>query len=211
MKFLQVVLSFALILSTRFGSTGFADQYLQDPESVRPLGPGEIVPRVSVESISGEVVDLRKALEGTPTVLIFYRGGWCPYCNRHLSDVQSIAPDLRAMGFQIVAISPDRPEVLRATLTGQELDYHLLSDRTARAIEAFGLAFQLEEQVVELYRNRYKIDLEKDSGETHHLLPVPALYLVDGEGRLQFRFFDPNYKKRISSKEVLTAAKSMQK
>lgn len=211
MKFIHA-LSATLLCLTSFLSLAAASEAIsKDPESARPLGSGEEVPSVRLETVSGAPIKLAEHLRGQPTVLIFYRGGWCPYCNRHLSEIQSIAPDLRELGYRIVAISPDRPEVLSKTTADQGLDYELLSDRKATAIRAFGLAFQMEQTQVDRYRERFGIDIEKDSGETHHLLPVPALYLVDAKGRIDFRFFDPNYKKRIGAKEVLTAAESMQK
>lgn len=183
--------------------------YLQDPARVQPLETGSTLPSVEVRTPAGMVVDLKEVTAGSPSVLIFYRGGWCPYCNSHLSEIQAIEEDLKAMGVRIFAISPDRPELLVETAQRNDLGYTLLSDSKAEAIKAFGLAFQMKQSLVEKYKTSYGIDLEEDSGETHHLLPVPAYFLVDSSGTIVDSHFDPDYKSRVNSRQVLTQVKTL--
>ena len=61
-------------------------------EETRPIAAGEAVPALKLETVDGETFDLNEAIAKKPTVLIFYRGGWCPFCNRHLADVPSHRP-----------------------------------------------------------------------------------------------------------------------
>ena len=72
--------------------------------------------------------------------------------------------------------------------------------------KAFGLAFQVDEKTYKIYQG-YGIDLEASSGETHHLLPVPAVYLVGTDGVVDFNYVNPDYKVRLSADLVLDAAK----
>lgn len=105
-----------------------------------------------------------------------------------------------------MAVSPDLPEKLAATVNRHELTYHLLSDSKMRAARSFGIAFHVDDATVVRYR-QYGLDLEGDSGETHHQLPVPAAYVVT-EGVIQFAYVNPNYRVRIDSDVLLAAARA---
>ena len=71
-----------------------------------------------------------------------------------------------------------------------------------------GLGYVVDEETVEKYKG-YGIDLEKSSGETHHILPVPAVYLVDQSGLIKFSYVNPNYKVRLESGVLLAAFESL--
>jgi len=105
-----------------------------------------------------------------------------------------------------VALSPDRPEALRESRKAKDLGYRLLSDSKMEASRAFGLAWQVSPAEVQRLAG-YGIDIEAASGETHHQLPVPAVYLIDTDGRIVFRSFDPDYKVRLGTDELLAAAR----
>ena len=147
-------------------------------------------------------------MDGKPAILVFYRGGWCPYCNTQLSDLRLIIKDVEALGYQVIAISPDRPEELSRTMSRDKLDYTLLSDSKADALRAFGIAFRVDEATIEKYHG-YGIDLEKASGETHHALPVPSVFIVDRGHILQFSFTHPDYRVRVPGSVILAAAKAI--
>ena len=120
-----------------------AQEIPDDPSKVHPILINSIVPDVSVKTINGEQVALRKVVAEKPSVLVFYRGGWCPYCSRHMAELQQIESEIVEMGYQILAISVDKPEVLKKTLTKSELSYTLLSDSPADVLKAFGIAYRV--------------------------------------------------------------------
>jgi peroxiredoxin len=180
------------------------------PESadrIRPLLVGTATPSVSVRGIGGAVLNLAEATFGTPTILIFYRGGWCPYCSRHLGRIQQIEPELAAMGYQILAVSPDRPELLSAAAKRDTLTYTLLSDSEMDAARAFGIAFRVDDTTVRTYSG-YGIDLEGASGRPHHLLPVPSVFVIGTDGAIRFQYVNPNYRFRLDPSVLLAAARS---
>ena len=123
-----------------------------------------------------------------PTVIIFYRGGWCPYCNAHLADVQKAEKDLLAMGYQILAISPDRASALRATMDDDKLTYTLLSDADMEATGAFGLAYGLDDAAAAKYKS-FGVPLTAQH-DGHFWLPVPAVYIVGKDGKIAFAHWD---------------------
>jgi peroxiredoxin len=122
-----------------------------------------------------------------------------------LGQLQKIESNLVELGFQIVAISPDRPENLAASVKKQRLAYTLLSDSLMEASKAFGLAYRVDAGMLQSLK-RFGTDLEAASGQSHHLLPVPAVFLVRSDGRITFMYANPNYKVRLAPEVLLAAA-----
>jgi peroxiredoxin len=178
----------------------------KNAEDICPALIGEEVPHATLRTAAGDEVNLQEVIAGQPTVIIFYRGGWCPYCNTHLSDLRNIEAELQSLGFQILAISPDRPEELQKTRVDQEVGYQLLSDSDMEAAEAFGLAFEVSQATYRKYIG-FGINLEKSSGRDHRQLPVPAAFVVDAQGTITFTYVNPNYKVRVSGDLLLAAAR----
>ena len=168
-----------------------------------------MLPRLVLRTPEGKRFRVRRDTGKGPLLLIFYRGGWCPYCNRHLADLQRVEKKFVSMGVQILAISPDRPEKLRHTADKHKVGYRLLSDSEMGAARKLGLAFRLDDATVAKYRGSYKIDIEADSGYKHHQLPVPAAILVDRRGIVRFVHADPDYKARIDTKTLLDVARKI--
>jgi peroxiredoxin len=175
-------------------------------EEVRPLAEGSPAPAFVVRKPDG--ADWRFDPGGlrSPVMLIFYRGGWCPYCNAHLAALREAETELKQMGFEVLFLSADRPETLHASLKEPVPGYTLLSDSRMQAARAFGIAFRVDDATVRRYRE-HGIDLDAASGETHHELPVPAVFLVDQRGVIRFVHANPDYKVRISATELLVAAR----
>jgi len=179
------------------------------PELVRPLPVGAAAPAVTVRTPDDTELKLATALAGRKTIVIFYRGGWCPYCNRHLAALADLEPQLQAAGWQILALSPDEPAALAPTATKNKAAYRLLSDRSMAAADAFGVAFRVDEATTTKYRD-YGISLAPVPGEpAARWLPVPAVFLLDRSARVRFVHADADYKARLSPEALLAAAKGV--
>lgn len=176
-------------------------------EAICPLLVGQKIPTVQLKTTADKDFDLNAAVSQQPTVLIFYRGGWCPYCNLHLGELQKIEPDLLNLGYQIIAISVDRFEKLAETLNKQQLNYTLLSDNLTQATKAFGLAYKVSDAMFERLKG-FGLDIEAASGQQHHILPVPAAFIVGTDGVIKFSYVNPNYKVRVKADVLLAAAKA---
>ena len=181
-------------------------EFPDSPDQVKPLEIGRTVPQVTVQTVDGEPVQLDKLTWGTPSVIIFYRGGWCPYCTRHLAALGTIEPELKSRGYQILALSADNANHAGITETDIEPSYTLLADSKMKAAKAFGVAFKVDASTLKMLAD-YEIDIEKASGEDHHLLPVPSVFITDEKGTIIYRHFNPDYKQRLSPEELLEAAK----
>ena len=200
-------LLFAGVLISLYSfNSALAQDYAQNAEEVNPLLISSEIPDVQLKNMNDEIVRLKELVSQKPSILVFYRGGWCPYCNRQLSDLNEIEEQLYEIGYQLLAISPDKPEKLRTTLDKNELGYTLLSDSPINVSKAFGIAFKVDQETIDRYKS-IGLDLEKDSGYDHHLLPVPAVYIVNTDGIVKFNYVNPDYKERINGEVLLKAAR----
>jgi peroxiredoxin len=176
-------------------------------QDIRPLLIGSAIPALSLETVEGKVYDFNQEMKKQPSILIFYRGGWCPYCNTQLSELRKIEPKLLQLGYRILAISPDSPKKLAETLGKHKTTYTLLSDSKMKAAKTFGIAFQVDDKTLEKYKG-YGIDLEDASGEKHHQLPVPSVFIIGKDGIMKFSYVNPDYKIRIDPDVLVAAAKA---
>ncbi len=124
-----------------------------------------------------------------------------------LGQLQKIEARLIKLGYQIIAVSADRPEKLQESVSKHSLTYTLLSDSKATGPQAFGIAYKMDDKMVEAFKG-YNLDIEAASGETHHILPAPAAFVVGTDGMIKFAYVNPNYKVRVDPDVLLAAAKA---
>ena len=176
-------------------------QIAATPEEVSPLLIGEKIPNIELASIDGKKVETDKILN-KKTVLVVYRGGWCPYCNRQLADMQDIEKDILGLGYQIVAISPDSPSFLKETESKDKLNYALYSDSEGKFSKAVGIAFAAPE--------KYGKMLGKHSDEKNTtFLPVPTVYVLNEKQEIEFMYINPNYATRLKGELLLAVLKNL--
>ena len=108
----------------------------------------------------------------------------------------------------MIALSADRPEGLQGSRKKHDLGYRLYSDASMSAARAFGIAFELSNEAVKEY-GRYGVDLEAASGEDHHQLPVPSVFLVEKGGRIRWVYSNPDYEVRPENAKLLEAAREI--
>lgn len=196
-----------ILLLLILGGIMFAEEnkIAKSAEDICPIKIGMEVPSAIIKSITGSDIDIKEIVKDQKSIIIFYRGGWCPYCNLHLSELQKIENDIKKLGYKIIAISMDNPENLSSTLTEHKMEYELYSDSKANACKEFGIAFKLPESEVDKLKS-YHMDIEKSSGENHNILPVPSLFLIDAQGIIQFSYVNVDYKVRMDASSILEIA-----
>ena len=216
MNLLRTTLLLSLLLLT-FSQTSLAKSSLtaakdiaESAEQVSPLMNGQYVPmNVEVTTASGKKLPLKKVLNNKKTVLFFYRGGWCPFCNTQMGQLKKIEPKLQSLGFQLIGISTDNVQNLQKSIGKNKLNYQLLADFESKISQRFGLAFFTSEDVTKRYLKALKLKnpLQKNAaGEERLILPVPAIYVIDSQGLVQFNYVNPNYKVRLHEELLLKAA-----
>ena len=168
------------------------------------LQVGAELPALTLPDASGRPVDLKALNANGPLVIVFYRGGWCPYCNLELREWQRLLPQLRERGATLVAISPQTPDNSLSTAEKNELAFPVLSDSHLAAARAFGVAFTMTLELVELYAKAGN-DLPTLNGNGQWVLPVPATYLIDASGRVLLAHVEADYRQRAEPAQVLEA------
>ena len=192
---------FALFLLQ--ASFAFA-QIAPTADSIKPILIGQTIPDMPLMDAEGKPSSTKTVFATQNTVLIFYRGGWCPYCNVHLKEVGDIEKNLIALGYQVVAISPDAPTNLKTTFDKDSLHYQLFSDSKTRLMQRLGIAFQGNEKYKKLF-------LDASNGDnTEGVLPAPSVFFVDKSGKIIFSYINTDYKKRISGKLILAIATALE-
>jgi len=150
----------------------------------------------------GTEIRLKDLLKKGKVVLVFYRGEWCPYCNKELSRLQDSLQLIKDKGATLVAVSPEITENIAKTVEKTKAEYSILYDEGLKIMKAYDVEFELPENTLTRYRNA-GLDIEKNNGANGKYLPVPAVFIIDKESTIIYRFFEPDYKKRPSVKELL--------
>lgn len=167
------------------------------------LAQGDMVPSVSVRNASGQPVRLDDTIRGNgKTVLIFYRGGWCPYCNEQLVDWQDNLAQLQSLGYTLVAITPEAPDRATTTRDDNDLNFTIFSDADHDAAEAFGIDFTLDERTVDRYRG-YGINLDKSNASGEWRLAHRGTYVIDDKGVIRRSWVLEDYRKHTPASDVV--------
>ena len=186
----------------------------QTAEEIQPLKSGQRAPAFTVQDVDGANVVFDPNVLARPVVIITFRGGWCPYCNMHLSELHKVVPEIAAMDVDVLFLSGDRPEMLYASLeadvqsTATELDYTIYSDANAEAAIAMGLAFKAPVRTVNWLAEN-GTDVAGSSIDEIGVLPVPAVYAVDQTGMIVFDFVESDYKVRLPADELLAVVRDI--
>ncbi|MDF1576584.1 MAG: peroxiredoxin-like family protein [Bacteroidales bacterium] len=199
MKKLTLLLS--LMLFALFSAEA---QLAEKAEDISPLLIGETLPDAVIRTPDGNAIKLLEVIGQKPSVILFYRGGWCPFCNAHLAEIQGVQNDVVGLGYQIIAISPDSPENLKSTDGKQKLAYSLYSDSEGELIEAMGIAFKAPEGAFDRL-------FEWSGGLNDGFLPVPSVFVTDTSGKITFEYINPDYRTRLSAGLLLAVLKQLNK
>lgn len=159
-------------------------------------------PDFKAKDQTGTEVRLKDLLKKGKVVLVFYRGNWCPYCNKALARLQDSLQLIKDKGATLLAVTPEKPEGVAKTTEKTKAEYSILYDEGLKIMKAYDVAFEVPENTITRYKNA-GLDIEKNNGENGKFLPVPAVYIIDQESTIRYRFFETDYKKRPSVKELL--------
>ncbi|TKC01255.1 peroxiredoxin family protein [Pedobacter cryotolerans] len=180
---------FALLISTQL----FAQE---------PLKIGAKAPLFSLKDNAGKQVDLKKILkENKSVVLFFYRGQWCPHCNKHIKNLQDSLQLLAAKGAYVIGISPETAAGIDKTIKKTKASFSIISDKDYNVMKAYKVNYVMEPGLAERYK-KGGLDVALANGQTDYVLPVPATYIIDQSGKIKYVFFDKDYKKRPSVKNL---------
>lgn len=151
----------------------------------------------------GEEFQLASALKSGPVVMIFYRGHWCPVCNKHLGAIQDSLQLIMDRGATVIAVSPQNPEYLDKMADKTGAKFRLLYDEGYEIADAYDVTFTPEKRELMVYNTALNAKLKKSQSDESQRLPIPATYIIGRDGVIAWRQFDPDYKNRSSVKEII--------
>ncbi len=169
---------------------------------------GDEAPMFELPNAVGETVTLPGLLKQGPVVLVWYRGGWCPYCNLTLRAYQERLDEIRDAGATLVAISPEMPDKSLSTKDKNELAFQVLSDEGNRVANRYGVVFTLDPALRDVYRN-FGINLPEANGDESWTLPLAATYVIGTDGEIKWAFVDADYTKRAEPSAVIAALREI--
>jgi peroxiredoxin len=172
------------------------------------LTVGDSIPRFTLPDARGRQVTIAELLASGPVVISFYRGGWCPYCNLELRALQVRLLELRELGATLVAISPEPPDRSLSTVQRNELSFPVLSDLGNRVARQFRLVHRIAPEVV-AYQLRNGNDVASFNGAEIAEVPLPATYVVDSDGRVEYAFVSADYTRRSEPDDVLAVVRKL--
>ena len=166
------------------------------------LNVNDMAPAFSAADQNAKKISLKSELKKGAVVLVFYRGQWCPYCNKELKQLEDSIGLIKEKGATVLAITPELPENISKTIEKTKASYSILYDEGLKIMNDYKVAFKVDDKTVEKYKG-YGIDFLKVNGDNGANLPVPAVYVVNKKGKIVYRFFDVDYRKRSSIKDIL--------
>jgi peroxiredoxin len=168
------------------------------------LKNGAVAPEFSAKDNAGKTLDLKSLLKSHKTVvLFFYRGQWCPYCNKHIKQLQDSLQLLTSKGAYVVGVTPETGENINKTIDKTHASFSIIQDEDYKIMKAYDVNYTVNDETLSQLK-KYGIDLEKNNGNTDRVLPVPATYVIDHSGKIIYVHFDKDYTKRPSVSTILS-------
>ena len=174
----------------------------------KALKLGDTAPMFKLPGADGVMVKFADVLASGPAVVSFYRGAWCPFCNLELRALQRELANAEAAGVTLVAISPNTPDTSAKMVDEDELTFPVLSDAENAVAKAFNLVYEMEEGLVDFYKAEGR-NIAQMNGSDIWELPVPATYVIDQAGIIQYAYVDLNHRVRAEPSEVIAIAAAL--
>lgn len=188
-------LSLLLVLS----AMAFAQMDMQKPEGLKV---GEKAPAIIGIDQNGKNISLKDILKNGEAVVIFYRGQWCPYCNKQLSHLNDSLSYISDKGATVITITPETFDNIKKTVSKTKATFSIIEDKGLAIMKDYKVNFAVDEKTIEKYKG-YGIDFEKANGKNGANLPVPATYIISKDGKIKYVFFNADYSKRASVKDIV--------
>lgn len=151
-----------------------------------PIAVGATAPDFTLADQNGKSVTLSKI--GKPTVLVFYRGYWCPFCAKQLADLRGFLGkdenvEIYAISVDDAKKSKDLAEKIAKDGKGI-LDFSLLSDPNHQTIDAYGV-----------FDPAY-------IGKGVEGIPHPAIFILDKNRKIVWAKIESDYKNRPTNADI---------
>jgi peroxiredoxin len=166
---------------------------------------GEVMPPFMLPDETGRLVSLQSLTSRGPVVVMFYRGHWCPYCGLNVRAVIQAEGRITKLGGRIVAIMPETQKYAEQFKSESGAPFPVLTDLDNGYALSLNLAIWLGAEIQQLLSY---LDLSDFHGNDGWVLPIPATFVVGGDGRVKARFVDPDFRKRMEIDDLIAAVRN---
>jgi peroxiredoxin len=170
--------------------------------------PGQSAPDFTLPDQCGESVNLAERLARGPVVLLFFRGGWCPFCTLTLRAWQDAVPALRRAGGQLLAVSPQLLKGCAQTADRDMIDFRILSDQGNRIAELYNVTYELPEGLRSFYL-KLGHDLPVINGTGNWVMPLPATFVIGQDGKVARAHIGPLVHQRLEPSEAIAVVRQI--
>lgn len=173
------------------------------------VGVGDATPDAPLVTPTGERTSLSAVRGDAPTVLVFYRGAWCPYCNITLRTYQQeLLPALEGRGTRLVAVSPQTPEAAEQSIANGELAFPVLTDPENELAGRFGIVTE-PSAAARGAHTALGFDVADSNADATAAIPFPSVFVIDAGGVVRFADVHVDYTTRTEVAEVLAAVDAL--
>ncbi len=189
----------------------YYDEYGIDYERGMPGGLkiGDSAPIFKAKDNKGNELFLPDLYKDKPVVLVFYRGAWCPVCNRHLAALEDSVKYFNKAGATLIAIAPETNEKVTETIDKTKASYSVIADPNGHIMSAYKLDFYVTKEYQQKINDKLSADIATYNGTKEARLPVPATYIIGTDGKIKYAYFHPDYHQRPTVQEVLDELKKL--
>lgn len=173
-------------------------------KDVKGKAVGDTIANFSATTKDNGTYTLSDDLSSGATVVIFIRGYWCGYCNKHMSHLQDSFSQITEAGANIVVVSPEKPEFLEKTAEKSGVEFTLLYDSAYTIMNQFDVLWAPDEAMEAKLKKYLGNELKQSHSDDTQRLPVPATYIIGQDGVVTWRHFDTDYSKRSTVREILS-------
>lgn len=165
---------------------------------------GERIAAFLLPNALGKMINSDEVLKNNKMILAFYRGSWCPYCNLELKFLQENLSRIKEKNAVLIAISPQSPDHSLTMIEKKKLEFEVLTDSNNDFAEKLGITFQLQDFVLPYYQS-LGINLADFNANNDNTLPVPAVFVIDENRTVSYKFLDVNYMSRVDVEDLINA------
>lgn len=194
---------------------GFASFYDGFIVRLQSLNVGKVVPRVgeefpdfSLPDASGRYRSIKQLQDGRPLVISFNRGRWCPYCVHELQSWAAALPALEELGGKLIVVAGETGVGAGAIQDIIGPSATALCDVDHGAALACGLAFPIGGDLKRRYLE-IGINLAAIYGSDGGFLPIPATFVVGGDGKIRYAHVDPDFRQRPEPLDIVALIAAM--
>jgi peroxiredoxin len=197
---LLVLFSVSFSQENNYEALGIATSGNKIPKGLKE---GDKAPDFTGYDQTGKQVTLKSLLQKGPVVLFFYRGNWCPTCNKHLAAIQDSVNLITDQGVSVVAITPESIEFVEQTVKLHKISFTVIYDCQEKIMQDYDVMFTVNKDFQDKVTKALKIDIGEHNGHTPAHLPITATYIIDRNGFITASHFIPDFHYRASVKWIM--------